>query len=65
MTPQRIQRTYLVLILLQTLAGSFIWGINTLFLLDADLSITDPGAFASLVKVAEQARDSAGDSPAA
>ena len=31
----------------------------------ADLAITDPGAFASLVKVAEQARDSAGDSPAA
>ena len=31
----------------------------------ADLAITDPGAFASLVKIAEQARDSAGDSPAA
>ena len=31
----------------------------------ADLAITDPGAFASLVKVAEKARDSAGDSPAA
>mgnify|MGYP000394968364 CR=1 FL=1 len=31
----------------------------------ADLAITDPGAFAALVKIAEQARDSAGDSPAA
>jgi MFS family permease len=33
-----IQRTYLVLMLGNTLAGSFIWGINTLFLLDAGLS---------------------------
>jgi len=33
-----IQRTYLVLLLLHTLAASFIWGINTLFLLDAGLS---------------------------
>ena len=31
----------------------------------ADLAITDPAAFASLVKIAEQARVSAGDSPAA
>jgi MFS family permease len=31
----------LVLILLQTLAASLIWGINTLFLLDAGLSITE------------------------
>jgi len=31
----------------------------------ADLAITDPGAFGSLVKVAEQARSAAGDSPAA
>ncbi|HUR48946.1 MAG TPA: 50S ribosomal protein L20 [Acidimicrobiales bacterium] len=31
----------------------------------ADLAITDPGAFGSLVKIAEQARVSAGDSPAA
>jgi MFS family permease len=37
--PARIvQRTYLVLTLLTTLAASFIWGINTLFLLDAGLS---------------------------
>jgi MFS family permease len=41
MTPERVQRTYLVLILLQTLAASLIWGINTLFLLDAGLSITE------------------------
>jgi MFS family permease len=35
---RRIQRTYLILMLGNTLAGSFIWGINTLFLLDAGLS---------------------------
>jgi MFS family permease len=35
---RRIQRTYLALILGNTLAASFIWGINTLFLLDAGLS---------------------------
>ena len=35
---RRIQRTYLTLILGNTLAASFIWGINTLFLLDAGLS---------------------------
>lgn len=35
---RRVQRTYLVLMLGNTLAGSFIWGINTLFLLDAGLS---------------------------
>src|SRR5688572_21469291 len=34
----RIQRTYLTLLLGNTLAASFIWGINTLFLLDAGLS---------------------------
>ena len=33
----RVQRTYLVLTLFTTLAASFIWGINTLFLLDAGL----------------------------
>src|SRR3954468_4575364 len=38
MTPERIQRTYLVLTLGNTLAASFIWGINTIFLLDAGLS---------------------------
>ena len=41
----RIQRTYLLLLLLHTLAASFIWGINTLFLLDAGLSNTQ--AFAA------------------
>jgi MFS family permease len=35
---RRVQRTYLLLTLLSTLATSFIWGINTLFLLDAGLS---------------------------
>ena len=43
--PGAVQRTYLVLTLLQTLAASFIWGINTLFLLDAGLSNTE--AFAA------------------
>jgi MFS family permease len=40
-----VQRTYLLLILFTTLAASFIWGINTLFLLDAGLSNTE--AFAA------------------
>ena len=35
---QHIERVYLALLLLHTLAASFIWGINTLFLLDAGLS---------------------------
>ena len=35
---RRIQRIYLLLTLGNTLAASFIWGINTLFLLDAGLS---------------------------
>ncbi len=35
---RRIQLTYLTLLLGNTLAASFIWGINTLFLLDAGLS---------------------------
>ncbi len=37
-TPRSIQRTYLLLLLGNTLAASFIWGINTIFLLDAGLS---------------------------
>jgi MFS family permease len=37
-TPASIQRIYLVLLLGNTLAASFIWGINTIFLLDAGLS---------------------------
>jgi MFS family permease len=36
--PRTIQRTYLVLLLGNTLAASLIWGINTIFLLDAGLS---------------------------
>ena len=47
MTPEsgKILKTYLTLVLLSTLASSFIWGINTLFLLDAGLNITE--AFAA------------------
>ena len=47
MTPeaQQIQRTYLTLTVLTTLSASFIWGINTLFLLDAGLNNTE--AFAA------------------
>jgi MFS family permease len=37
-TPRTIQRTYLLLLLGNTLAASLIWGINTIFLLDAGLS---------------------------
>src|SRR5215207_6158368 len=44
-TPRTIQRTYLLLMLGNTLAASLIWGINTIFLLDAGLSNTE--AFAA------------------
>src|SRR4051795_8869953 len=37
-TPRSVQRTYLLLMLGNTLAASLIWGINTIFLLDAGLS---------------------------
>ncbi|WP_173921616.1 MFS transporter [Agromyces sp. Marseille-P2726] len=37
-TPRRVQGVYYTLMLGNTLAASFIWGINTLFLLDAGLS---------------------------
>jgi MFS family permease len=37
-TPAAIQRIYLLLMLGNTLAASLIWGINTIFLLDAGLS---------------------------
>jgi MFS family permease len=37
-TSTSIQRIYLLLLLGNTLAASFIWGINTIFLLDAGLS---------------------------
>jgi MFS family permease len=36
--PRSIQRTYFVLLTGNTLAASLIWGINTIFLLDAGLS---------------------------
>lgn len=35
---RRVQRTFLTLLLFNTLAASLIWGINTIFLLDAGLS---------------------------
>jgi hypothetical protein len=35
---REIERIYLLLLTLQTLATSLIWGVNTLFLLDAGLS---------------------------
>lgn len=44
-TPKRILKTYITLTLLSTFASAFIWGVNTLFLLDAGLSITQ--AFAA------------------
>ncbi|HEX6676524.1 MAG TPA: MFS transporter [Actinomycetes bacterium] len=43
--PRKVQHVYLTLVLLNTLAASLIWGINTLFLLDAGLSVT--AAFAA------------------
>src|SRR5919201_3743434 len=39
MDPKRVIRTYLVISGLFTLSASLIWGINTLFLLHAGLSI--------------------------
>lgn len=42
---QSVIRTYLSLTVLSTLSASFIWGVNTLFLLDAGLSNTE--AFAA------------------
>jgi MFS family permease len=44
-TDTYVKRTYYLLTLLSTLAASFIWGINTLFLLDAGLS--NAAAFAA------------------
>jgi MFS family permease len=44
-TPRTIQRAYLLLLLGNTLAASLIWGINTIFLLDAGL--TNLEAFAA------------------
>ena len=42
---KKLVTTYIALTLFSTFAASFIWGINTLFLLDAGLSITE--AFAA------------------
>jgi MFS family permease len=44
-TPASVQRVYLLLLLGNTLAASLIWGINTIFLLDAGL--TNLEAFAA------------------
>src|SRR3954451_25422087 len=44
-TARSVQRVYLLLTLGNTLAASFIWGINTIFLLDAGL--TNLEAFAA------------------
>ncbi|MGV8907522.1 MAG: MFS transporter [Propionicimonas sp.] len=44
-TVRSVVRTYLLLTVLTTLAASFIWGVNTLFLLDAGLDNTQ--AFAA------------------
>jgi MFS family permease len=44
-TALTVQRTYMTLTVLTTLAASLIWGINTLFLLDAGLNNTE--AFAA------------------
>jgi MFS family permease len=44
-SPRSVQRTYLALMLGNTLAASLIWGINTIFLLDAGL--TNLEAFAA------------------
>jgi MFS family permease len=45
MTSRRLLRTYITLTVMSTSASSMIWGINTLFLLDAGLSIFE--AFAA------------------
>ncbi len=39
MSAQRVIRTYLAIAGLYTLSASLIWGVNTLFLLDAGLSV--------------------------
>ena len=41
MTTERITRSYMVLIGTYTLAASLIWSVNTLFLLESGLSITE------------------------
>ena len=39
-TSTQIKRTYYALLLGNTLAASLIWGINTIFLLDAGLNLS-------------------------
>ena len=41
MTSQRVMRSYMLIAGLYTLASSMIWGVNTLFLLDAGLDIAE------------------------
>ncbi|MEU4605745.1 MFS transporter [Kribbella sp. NPDC023972] len=45
MRPEQVLRTYITLMTVSTAASSMIWGVNTLFLLDAGLSIGE--AFAA------------------
>src|SRR5213083_1266025 len=45
MKSDRVLRTYITLVAVSTSASSMIWGINTLFLLDAGLSVAE--AFAA------------------
>ncbi|GAO01422.1 MFS transporter [Anaeromyxobacter sp. PSR-1] len=52
-TARQILRTYVVLTLLSTFASSFIWGINTLFLLDAGLSVAQAFAANAFFTVGE------------
>ncbi len=52
-TPKRVQTVYLTLTLFNTLAASFIWGVNTLFLLDAGLSVTAAFAANALFSVGQ------------
>ena len=52
-TAGKILKTYVTLTLLSTFASSFIWGINTLFLLDAGLSITQAFAANAFFTVGE------------
>jgi MFS family permease len=52
-TPRSILRLYVALTLLSTFASSFIWGINTLFLLDAGLTITQAFAANAFFTVGE------------
>src|SRR5437660_9009993 len=49
----RIVKTYVSLTLLSTFAASFIWGINTLFLLDAGLTNTEAFAANAFFTVGE------------